>query len=280
MPAHKWSRGAVKALRLVEGNRKQDLAGALRAISDEPGGPQCTGRNESVRARIHVELWRNGWAGSAALKQAQLFAKSGLNADTDDFYTNWKMAYQLKYRARSGGWEHLTAALPFYARGLARLAADDPDNADARRSILIDRAETFIYLSQADIAVMEMRRAIEMSGGTVQPWHRWALAFALHQVGDYAESTSQLATYVDAAAADDMYCNDMRLIQAANMARGNDSEGAKAAIRAFRENRDKQKEPVWSISLELDRGAFPPDSPGEAHWSESLAMLDPEALPR
>ncbi len=280
MPAHKWSKGAVRALRLIEENRKKDLAAALRAINDEPGGPQCTGRNESVRARIHVELWRNGWEGAAALKQAQLFAKSGLTADKDDFYTNWKAAYVLKYRARSGGWEHLTAALTFYARAIARLAADDPDNVDARRCILIDRAETFIYLSQADIAVTEMRQAIDMVGGTVQPWHKWALAFALHQVGDYTGSMGQLAAYVDAAAPGDMYSNDMRLIQAASMARRGDSEGAKTTIQAFRDNRDKEKEPVWSISTELDRGAFPPDSPGEAHWSGSLAMLNAEALPR
>jgi hypothetical protein len=44
---------------------------------------------------------------------------------------------------------------------------------------------------------------------------------------------------------------------------------------------EEDREPTWTVALEIERGAFPPDLPGEPekHWSESLerARLDESA---
>lgn len=278
MAARRWSRGAAKALKLVERNRRGDLHRALEEIGGalETGG---NGRDNAVKARILVELWRNGWADGTALDEAQSFAVCGRRADEGDFYTNLIAAYALKYRARSRGWGQLTEALSHYGRALEALIAEAPDNTDAQRTVLIDRAETLVYLSQADVAAAEMKRALAL-GGAPQDWHVWAYAFALHQTGDYRRSVRLLAPLVADKPADDLYYNDVRLLLAASLARAGREKAAQQTIRAFRANRDARDEPLWTVTLELERGAFYPESPGEKHWRESLERLDPEGLPR
>lgn len=280
MPSHKWSKGAAKALKLIEKNRKKDLDDALGKIDEEPGAPVCAGRNKSVKARIHVELWRNGWAGVAALDEARTLAESGLNADKGDFYTNWKMAYALKYRARSQGWNNMTTAMAHYDRAIESLEADAPTNVDAMRCLLIDRAEAYVYMSKTTPALTGMQRAMDLGKTPApQPWHHWAYAFALHQAGQYKEAIDRLAM-VPAGKPDDLYYNDMRLLLAASQARAGNGAEANKTIGDFHKLRDKEHELVWSIPLELERGAFSPGGPGEMHWRASLELLDPKALPR
>lgn len=279
MPSHKWSKGAAKALKLIEKNRKKDLEDALGKIDAEPGTPVCAGRNKSVKARIHVELWRNGWVAGTALDKAKAFAESGLGADEGDFYTNWKMAYALKYRARSQGWDNMTTAMAHYARAIRSLEVDDPDNVDAMRCLLIDQAEAYVYMSQTDDALTQMQRAMDLGKKPApQPWHHWAYAFALHQDGQYKESIDRVAM-ARAGKPDDLYYNDMRLLLAASQARAGYGAEANRTIGEFRKQRDKEHEPVWSIPLELERGAFQPGGAGEMHWRASLEDLDPGALP-
>ena len=73
---------------------------------------------------------------------------------------------------------------------------------------------------------------------------------------------------------------NMRLLLAASQARAGKTAEAQKTIQEFRRIRDKDDEPVWSVSLELERGCFQPGSRGEDHWRESLMMLDAKALPR
>lgn len=278
MPSRKWSNGAKNALRRIKKNNKKDLEGALQEVGLDPGGSECKGRNDAVKARVHVELWRNGFHDSAALQSAHTCALSGCQLDGDDFYTNWKMAYALKYMARSRGRSHMGEAIPYYDHALASLHMHEPGNIDALRCVLIDRAEAFIYMSEADLAVTEITRAIDL-GGTVQDWHRWALAFALHQAGEYSDSANEITRLLTGHPPKDLYYNDMRLLLAASQVRAGDTQ-AERTIKKFREVRDKAGEEVWTVTLERERGAFYPDSPGETHWRESLELLDPQALPR
>lgn len=278
MASGKWSRGAVKALKLVEGNSRNDVRRALDEIERELSAGH-NGRNNAVKSRLLVELWRNGWADRAALEDANFFAACGRQADDGDFYTHLIAAYALKYRARGSGWSQLAEAMSHYTRALDALKSDDPSNIDAIRTVLIDRAETFVYLSQADVAVAEMERALKL-GGEPQDWHVWAYAFALHQNGDYRKSAARLSPFLKGKASSDLYYNDMRLLLAASLARAGRDREAQATIHDFRKYRDAAGEPVWTVALELERGAFYADSPGERHWRESLERLDPEALPR
>lgn len=278
MAMRKWSRGAVKALKLVERNSRDDILRALEEIDRELSAGR-NGRNNAVKARLLVELWRNGWSDRNAIEDANAFAICGRQAEDDDFYTHLIAAYALKYRARSSGWSQIAEAMSHYNRAIEILKKDDPTNTDALRTVLIDRAETFVYLSQADLAVAEMKRALALRGEP-QEWHFWAYAFALHQNGDYGMSIRYLRRLLRGKAATDLYHNDMRLLLAASLARAGRNEEAQRTIHDFRRYRDAAKEPVWTISLELERGAFFPDSPGERHWRASLELLDPKALPR
>lgn len=279
--ARTWSRGAVKALKLVERNMRGDLDNAMQEIDREisalkPGAKG--GRDKAVKARILVEHWRNGWTDSKVLDSAALLARLAIEEDEADYYTHWKLAYTLKYRGRSRSWSNMAEAMSHYNHALAHLEME-PHTDDALRSVLIDRAETFVYLSQADVAVREMERALKLPGKS-QDWHLWAYAFALHQNGDYEKSAAELASFLKGKPASDLYYNDVRLLLAASLARAGKIADAQKTIRDFRTNRDAQNEPVWTIGLELERGCFMPESPGEQHFRQSLELLDAGALPR
>jgi tetratricopeptide (TPR) repeat protein len=286
MAIRRFSRGAARALLLVEHNMRGDIEKAIAEIDDcikarsgsAARGGGNAGRDRAVKARVLVEGWRNGWADAKVLDHACKLAKQGCKEDDGDYYTHWKRAYADKYRARSGGWNFMVEALAHYDDALAKIEAEGSTD-DALRSVLIDRAETFVYLSQADVAVREMERALKLRGKT-QDWHVWAYAFALHQNGDYKKSAAQLAPFFRGNAAKDFYYNDMKLLLAASLARAGKLDQAQKEIREFRRNRDQKNEPVWTIRIELERGAFFPDSSGEKHWRESLKMLDAKALPR
>lgn len=279
MARRSFSRDAARALLLVERNMRGDIQEAMRRIDTRvKARAVANGRDLAVKARVLVEQWRNGWGDIRVLDSAHRLCKQGCKHDDDDYYVHWKWAYTDKYRARSLGWEYMVEALAHYDDALARLAEDDA-SPDALRSVLIDRAETLVYLSQADIAVREMERALKLRGKT-QDWHVWAYAFALHQNGEYRKSAAQLTPFVEGDKADDLYHNDMRLLLAASQARAGRTAAAQKTITRFREIRDAEGEPVWTIRLELERGCFQPGSRGERHWRESLEMLDRKALPR
>lgn len=279
MARRRFSRDAARALLLVERNMRGDVEEAIARLNSRIRARGTTaGRDMAVKARVLTEQWRNGWGDAAVLDSACSLARQGCRRDDGDYYVHWKWAYADKYRARSQGWEHMVEALAHYDDALARLAEEGSTD-DALRSVLIDRAETFVYLSQADVAVREMERALKLRGKT-HDWHVWAYAFALHQNGDYRKSAAQLAPYLQGETADDLYHNDMRLLLAASQARAGRTAAAQKTIKAFRAIRDAQGEPVWTIRLELERGCFQPGSRGERHWRESLEMLDRKALPR
>ncbi len=286
MAVRRFSRGAVKALQLVERNMRGDIEKAITEIDSSIKARGASGarsggntaRDRAVKARVLVEHWRNGWADAKVLDSACKLAKQCCKDDDGDYYTHWKRAYADKYRARSGGWEHMAEALAHYDDALAKIKAEGATD-DALRSVLIDRAETFVYLSQADVAVREIERALKLRGKT-QDWHVWAYAFALHQNGNYNKSAAQLAPFFKGQKAGDFYYNDMKLLLAASQARAGKLAQAQKTIKEFRDSRDQQNEPVWTIRLELERGAFFPDSAGEKHWRESLKLLDAKALPR
>jgi hypothetical protein len=278
MAKRSFSRGAAKALLLVERNMRGDIESAIREVDGAISAAKGGGRDKAVKARVLIEHWRNGWADAKVLDNACALAVLGCTEDDGDYYTHWKKAYIEKYRARSRGLHLMVEALSQYDEALACLAADSDSTADALRSVLIDRAETFVYLSQADVAVREMERALKQPGKT-QDWHSWAYAFALHQDGSYRKSAAQLAPYLKGHAKD-LYYNDMRLLLAASQARAGQKAQANSTIQEFRRIRDAQDEPVWTISLELERGCFQPGSRGEQHWRDSLSMLDAKALPR
>jgi tetratricopeptide (TPR) repeat protein len=280
MAKRRFSRGAVKTLLLVERNMRGDIKAAIKEINGciKARGASL-GRDRAVKARVLIEHWRNGWGDAAVLDSACKLARQGCKDDDGDYYTHWKWAYADKYRARSRGWEHMIEALSHYDDALAKLAADAVATKDSLRSVLIDRGETFVYLSQADVAVREMERALKLPGKT-QDWHAWAYAFALHQNGDYRKSAAQLAPFLKGKPASDLYYNDMRLLLAASLARAGRTAEAARTIQEFRRVRDAEGEPVWTIALELERGCFQSGSRGEDHWRASLAMLDAKALPR
>ena len=275
--AEKWSRGAAKALKRIEKNRRNELKEALKDVDREPGQAKCAGRNAAVKARINVELWRNGFEGNTALTDAEAAIRSARQLDPDDFYTNWKTAYVLKYRARGGDWDTMMRdSLTYYAQALATLRKTNPGNVDALRSVLSDRAETFVYQSQPRVALAEMKGA---PADPKQDWQDWALAFAQHQNGDYGAAITTINALLAGHPSNDLYYNDMRLLLAASQARAGDAN-AQRTISDFRRYRDAAGEPVWTVALELERGAFEPGSAGETHWRESLELLDAAALPR
>jgi hypothetical protein len=162
--------------------------------------------------------------------------------------------------------------------------------------VLIDRAESWIYQGWADGGAAEIARAMALYSNEkdpakkpdLDPWYYWAFAFALHQQDRHVEACNTLEPLLAAKDAN----NDIRLLLALSYARraqnGEAGMKQKAAdtIAEFHKRRDAMsmgvaadKEPRWTVQLELGCGAFLPGSPAEAHWADSLRLVLEEGKP-
>jgi len=298
MAFHAFSHAAAKALLLLGENTKPAARKAYQLMAealDKPEGHK-TARNWSVYSRVMSELWRNGWvaAGARAPNRAVHAATTAVSLDDSDYYTHWLLAYAYKIRSRSAGqfkssWKQdMESALRHYEKALALLNKEKPQNAvvaGERNAVSIERAETFVYLSEPDRALREMERVIrDPNRAKPDAWQDWAYGFALHQVGrsyEAAEICERLLAEKDAN-------NDIRLLLAACQARCHMALDGRQTIREFHKRRSAKSglsaedaEPTWTVALEIERGAFPPEMPGggEKHWTESLmrAQLDESA---
>lgn len=298
MAFHAFSHAAAKALLLLGENTKPAARKAYQLMAealDKPEGHK-TARNWSVYSRVMSELWRNGWvaAGARAPNRAVHAATTAVSLDDSDYYTHWLLAYAYKIRSRSAGqfkssWKQdMESALRHYEKALALLNKERPQNAvvaGERNAVSIERAETFVYLSEPDRALREMERIIrDPNRAKPDAWQDWAYAFALHQAGrsyEAAEICERLLVEKDAN-------NDIRLLLAACQARCHMAMDGRQTIREFHKRRNAKSglsaedaEPTWTVALEIERGAFPPDMPGggEKYWTESLvrAQLDESA---
>lgn len=297
MAFHAFSHAAAKALLLLGENTKPAARKAYQTMAealDKPEGNK-TARNWSVYSRVMSELWRNGWvaAGARAPGRAVHAATTAVSLDDSDYYTHWLLAYAYKIRSRSAGqykssWKQdMESALRHYEKALALLNKEKPQNAvvaGERNAVSIERAETFVYLSEPDRALREMERIIrDPNRAKPDAWQDWAYAFALHQAGrsyEAAEICERLLAEKDAN-------NDIRLLLAACQARCHMALDGRQTIREFHKRRSARSlsaedaEPTWTVALEIERGAFPPDMPGggEKYWTESMvrAQLDESA---
>ncbi|HWA46152.1 MAG TPA: hypothetical protein VHA10_23250 [Hypericibacter adhaerens] len=306
MSVLKFSRGTVAAFKAMERySRGQNRIARqeIRKVLEKNPTPQ----DYAVAARVYTEDWRNGWFdgfedGLSPVGNAKHFAKLGRKNDGKDWFVSWMLAYALKFRARWKGWGEMGQADAAYQRAIGLLEDDGlPKGGDAVArqhylDVLIDRAESWIYQDRAGAAATEIARAIALYSNekdpakkpALEPWYYWAYAFALHQQDRYVEACTTLEPLLAAKDAN----NDIRLLLALSYARraqnGEAAMKQKAAdtIAEFHKNREAMslgvaadREPRWTVQLELGCGAFLPGSPGEAHWLESLRLLLEEGKP-
>jgi len=306
MAVKRFSHAAARALRLLGENTRPAAREAYELMREELAGAKGNGiaRNWSVYSRVLSEMWRNGWVNPAgdAPDKAVAAAAVALSLDAKDYYTHWLLAYAYKTRARSAGdyksdWTRdIALAQKHYGHAHDRLVAERKQDASAAvagefNAVVFDWAETYVYTGEPARAVEEMEAIIQAPDrAKPQDWQDWAYAFALHQCGRYLESIGICEGLLQAKNAN----NDIRLLLAASEARSHLTMQATDTAAQFHQQRRpasglavEDREPTWTVALEIERGAFPPGMPseGEAHWAESMrrARLDEsagEAKPR
>jgi hypothetical protein len=307
MSVLKFSRGTAVAFKAMERYSRKDTRIARQEIrkvlAKSPTPQDC-----AVAARIYTEDWRNGWFdgfedGLSPIGNSKHFAKLAQKAGAQDWYVQWKFAYAMKFRARWKGWGEMGLADAAYQRSIDLLekSCGLPKGGNAvdrghYLDVLIDRAESWIYQGWADGAAAEIARAMALYSNEkdpakkpdLDPWYYWAFAFALHQQDRHVEACNTLEPLLAAKDAN----NDIRLLLALSYARraqnGEAGMKQKAAdtIAEFHKRRDAMsmgvaadKEPRWTVQLELGCGAFLPGSPAEAHWADSLRLVLEEGKP-
>lgn len=291
MAVKRFSHAAAKALRLLGENTRVAARQAYEIMVHELGDPEGNpiARNWSVYSRVLSELWRNGWVGidAHAQNKAVTAAEKGLGLDGEDYYTHWLLAYAHKTRARFADhyrstWAtEIERAFEHYGHARDRLLAEqrsDPSEAVAGdlNAVTFDWAETFIYVGEPARAIKEMESIVRSANrAKPQDWEDWAYAFALHQGQRYGEAVGICQNLLTAENAN----NDIRVLLAAGEARSRQGRASATAtdFHLAREGRSlgaEDREPVWTVALEIERGAFPPDLPsaGERHWAESLEL--------
>jgi hypothetical protein len=297
-----FSRGTAAAFAAMEQYTRTASREARRQIR-EILQAKPKPRDYAVAARIYTEDWRNGWhdgyeEGLSPLGHAKRFAKRALKDSADDWYAQWKLAYAKKYRARWKGWGEMGEAEAAYRRAI-RLLEDRhglPRGGDkaARENyldVLIDHAETWVYLGAADRAASEIARVMALYRNEpdakkkpdFEDWHYWAYGFALHQLDRHLEACNTLEPLLAPGKTPN---NDIRIVLAASYARRGMTDRATETIAEFHKNRAPAKgaapedvEPKWTVQLELGCGAFMPGTPEEKHWAESLRMILDEGKP-
>lgn len=299
----KFSREAVTAFKEMSTYTRRGNREAMDIVDRQTLAGKATPHEQALAARIYGEDWRNGWLdggrrGMTTLQNALASANRAIEAaktPDDKWYAYATRAYVLKYAARSlrDSWgPAMGRAIEDYDRArvaLEGLMAADPKSAARRcnyRDLMIDRAETFVYLDIPSYAVEEMERVIGLwtkdedgPGPKPEAWHFWAYAFALFHVGRHQEGWKCLQPLVDAADSN----NDMRLVYAANLISdksSNQEEAARNAAAAFHKNRKPlagtpaaDREPDWTIRREIGHGAFRPGGDGESRWRQVLKAL-------
>jgi hypothetical protein len=301
MSVLKFSREAVMAFKEMSKYTRRGNREAMDAIDRQTLAGGATSHEQALAARIYAEDWRNGWLdggrrGRTTLQNALAFANRAVDlarTPDDKWYAYATRAYVLKYAARSvqGSWGPVMGqAVEDYDKArqaLERLMEADPKSTAHRsnyRDLMIDRAETFVYLDIPSYAVAEMERVIglwskDKEGPVPDPWHYWAYAFALFHVGRHLEGWKCLQPLVDAAGSN----NDMRLVYAANLigdSTGSQAEAARNTVAAFHKSRKPlagmpaaDREPDWTVRREIGHGAFRPNGEGEQRWRQVLKAL-------
>ena len=289
-----WSSEASSMFFALRANAKNEVRssrGALETIANQRKFAGAAQKAKAVRdlalvGRGFAEIWRNGWesadeAGAQLLAAADTAIQDAMSLDAEldsgntgsrDYYPLWKRAYVDRYRARSaagsGGWAAmLQGSLHSYQAALDAQGVTP----HARRSILADHAETLVYMGAASAAVAMIESALEGGHHNDRNWHVWALAFALHHAGEPDRAVAELEAVFKDSNTDDLWNNDMRLMLAAAHQASGGHLRAVELMQKFTQVQAAMGERVWTLALEIERGAFQPGSTLEAAWQDTLA---------
>jgi hypothetical protein len=243
-------------------------------------------RDLALVGRALAEIWRNGWesegeTGAQLLDAADAAIQESMSLDTElnagnsaniDYYPLWKRGYVDRYRARSApgsdGWAAtITKSLQSYEAALKAKGITP----HARRSIMVDQAETLVYAGAAKAAVEIIESVLKENYHNDRSWHVWAFAFALHHAGEPDRAVDRLERVFDRHDSDDLYNNDMRLMLAAAHQESGGHLRAAELMQEFADIQIAKGEPQWTLAREIDRGAFEPGSALEAAWQATLS---------
>lgn len=274
--AKNQARSSTSDLDSVAGMRKNGIAAEkAKAV-----------RDLALVGRALAEIWRNGWenegeTGAQLLNTADAAIEEALSLDTElnagnsanvDYYPLWKRGYVARYRARSApgsdGWAAtMTKSLQSYDAALKAKGVTP----HARRSIMVDQAETLVYAGAAKAAVEIIEGVLKEQYHNDRSWHVWAFAFALHHAGEPDRAVDRLERVFDRHDSDDLYNNDMRLMLAAAHQESGSHLRAAELMQKFTEVQISKGEVPWTRAREIERGAFQPDSALEATWQNTLS---------
>ena len=274
--AKNQARSSTSDLDTVAGMRKHGIAAEKsKAV-----------RDLALVGRALAEIWRNGWesegeTGAQLLDAADALVDEAMSLDMDlnagnsanvDYYPLWKRGYVDRYRARSApgsdGWAAtMTKSLQSYDAALKAKGVTP----HARRSIMVDQAETLVYAGAAKAAVEIIESVLKEQYHNDRSWHVWAFAFALHHAGEPDRAVDRLERVFDRHDSDDLYNNDMRLMLAAAHQDSGSHLRAAELMQKFTEVQMSKGEVPWTRAREIERGAFQPDSALEAAWQTTLS---------
>ena len=274
--AKNQARSSTSDLDTVAGMRKNGIAAEKsKAV-----------RDLALVGRALAEIWRNGWesageTGAQLLNAADAAVEEAMALDADlnagnstnvDYYPLWKRGYVDRYRARSAagsdGWAAtMTKSLQSYEAALKAQGL----TAHARRSILVDQAETLVYAGAATAAVEIIESVLKENYHNDRSWHVWAFAFALHHAGEPDRAVDRLERVFDKNDSDDLYNNDMRLMLAAAHQESGGHNRATELMQKFKEVQIAKGESQWTLAREIERGAFDPGGALEAAWQTTLS---------
>ncbi len=289
-----WSTEASSMFFALRANAKSQVrssASDLETVANQRKLGVAAQKSKAVRdlalvGRGLVEIWRNGWeiageTGAQLLAAADAAIQGAMSLDADldtgntgsrDYYPLWKRGYVDRYCARTSAGSNSWAAtmlgsLQSYQAALGAQGVTP----HARRSILVDHAETLVYAGAASAAVALIGSVLDETYHNDRSWHVWAFAFALHHAGEPDRAVDELERVFDDNDTSDLYNNDMRLmLAAAHQASGGHLRAA-ALMQKFTQVQVAKGEPQWTLAREIERGAFQPGSALETSWQATLA---------
>jgi Tfp pilus assembly protein PilF len=173
-----YSRGRALFRTLTRENNEAAKREFSEAIRLDPNFARAHG----WLAYAHLEDIQEGWtddpARSAALSLG--LAVKGVDLGRNDYYTHWNLA------AIHAGLKDMERALAEYNAALA-LNSTDAD-------LLADIADMLSYRGEADKAVEQIRRAMDLK---IPQWYHWSLGFAYFQKRQYGEAAAALEKMTD-----------------------------------------------------------------------------------